>query len=97
LYRYSTGEVLDGRYQVLEKHGGGVFSTVVKAKDLQVAAAADDAAGGGDDAGAMTAGGEYSEVAIKVIRANETMYKVGAVQVQSSLPIAREHLVAFKP
>lgn len=52
---YRFGEVLDGRYEVIAAHGKGVFSTVVRAKDLK--------AGKGDP----------EEVAIKIIRNNETM------------------------
>ncbi|XP_020090646.1 serine/threonine-protein kinase prpf4B isoform X2 [Ananas comosus] len=58
-YSYRFGEVLDGRYEVIAAHGKGVFSTVVRAKDLK--------AGKGDP----------EEVAIKIIRNNETMYKAG--------------------
>ena len=32
---YRIGEVLDGRYEVIAAHGKGVFSTVVRAKDLK--------------------------------------------------------------
>eukprot|EP00268_Persea_americana_P010321 TRINITY_DN141_c0_g1_i1.p1 TRINITY_DN141_c0_g1~~TRINITY_DN141_c0_g1_i1.p1 ORF type:complete len:1151 (+),score=273.84 TRINITY_DN141_c0_g1_i1:170-3622(+) len=58
-YSYRFGEVLDGRYEITAAHGKGVFSTVVRAKDLR--------AGKGDP----------EEVAIKIIRNNETMYKAG--------------------
>ncbi|PKA64882.1 Serine/threonine-protein kinase AFC3 [Apostasia shenzhenica] len=58
-YCYRLGEVLDGRYEVIAAHGKGVFSTVVRAKDLK--------AGKGDP----------EEVAIKIIRSNDTMYKAG--------------------
>ncbi|KAK6785949.1 hypothetical protein RDI58_014474 [Solanum bulbocastanum] len=34
-YRYRFGEILDGRYEILAAHGKGVFSTVVRAKDLK--------------------------------------------------------------
>lgn len=47
--------MLDGRYEITAAHGKGVFSTVVRAKDLK----------GGN--------GEPEEVAIKIIRNNETM------------------------
>ncbi|KAG1334893.1 serine/threonine-protein kinase prpf4B [Cocos nucifera] len=56
---YRFGEVLDGRYEVIAAHGKGVFSTVIRAKDLK--------AGKGDP----------EEVAIKIIRNNDTMYKAG--------------------
>ncbi|XP_022150585.1 serine/threonine-protein kinase prpf4B-like [Momordica charantia] len=58
-YNYRFGEVLDGRYEVAAAHGKGVFSTVVRAKDLKA----------GHD--------EPEEVAIKILRSNETMYKAG--------------------
>ncbi|GFP94602.1 serine/threonine-protein kinase prp4 homolog [Phtheirospermum japonicum] len=58
-YGYRFGEVLDGRYEIIAAHGKGVFSTVVRAKDLK--AKPDDP----------------EEVAIKIIRNNETMYKAG--------------------
>ncbi|KAG5462530.1 MAG: hypothetical protein BJ554DRAFT_4753, partial [Olpidium bornovanus] len=62
-YNGPLGEVLDGRYHVYEKLGKGVFSNVVKARDLSSASA--------------KAGGEPAVVAIKLIRNNETMYKAG--------------------
>ncbi|KAK1300044.1 Serine/threonine-protein kinase AFC1 [Acorus calamus] len=58
-YSYRFGELLDGRYEVIAAHGKGVFSTVVRAKDLKP----------GKDG--------PEEVAIKIIRNNETMYKAG--------------------
>ncbi|KAJ6828106.1 serine/threonine-protein kinase prpf4B isoform X1 [Iris pallida] len=56
-YSYRFGEVLDGRYEVIAAHGKGVFSTVVRAKDLK------------------SGKGDPEEVAIKIIRNNDTMYK----------------------
>ncbi|KAK7348772.1 hypothetical protein VNO80_23439 [Phaseolus coccineus] len=58
-YSYRFGEVLDGRYEVIAAHGRGVFSTVVRAKNLE------------------SSNGEPGEVAIKIIRSNDTMYKAG--------------------
>ncbi|BAT93752.1 hypothetical protein VIGAN_08028100 [Vigna angularis var. angularis] len=58
-YSYRIGEILDGRYEVTAAHGRGVFSTVVRAKNLKVG------------------NGEPEEVAIKIIRNNDTMYKAG--------------------
>uniref|UniRef100_A0A803KV34 Serine/threonine-protein kinase PRP4 homolog n=1 Tax=Chenopodium quinoa TaxID=63459 RepID=A0A803KV34_CHEQI len=58
-YSFRFGEVLDSRYEITAAHGKGVFSTVVRAKDLK--------AGSGDP----------EEVAIKIIRNNETMLKAG--------------------
>lgn len=49
------GEILDGRYEITAAHGKGVFSTVVRAKDLKAG------------------NGETEEVAIKIIRNNDTM------------------------
>ncbi|XP_074571552.1 uncharacterized protein LOC141828081 isoform X2 [Curcuma longa] len=57
-YSYRFGELLDGRYEVVAAHGKGVFSTVVRVKDLK-------------------ARKSDPEVAIKIIRNNETMYKAG--------------------
>ncbi|KAL9423390.1 hypothetical protein AB3S75_035475 [Citrus x aurantiifolia] len=63
-YSYRFGEILDGRYEVTAAHGKGVFSTVVRAKDLKAG------------------NGEPEEVAIKIIRNNETMNKAGQTEVQ---------------
>lgn len=52
---YRFGELLDGRYEIAAAHGKGVFSTVVRAKNLKVG------------------NGEPEEVAIKIIRSNDTM------------------------
>ncbi|XP_004297124.1 PREDICTED: serine/threonine-protein kinase prpf4B [Fragaria vesca subsp. vesca] len=61
-YSYRFGELLDGRYEITAAHGKGVFSTVVRAKNLK----ADN--------------GEPEEVAIKIIRSNDTMYKAGMTE-----------------
>ncbi|KAJ7943183.1 Protein kinase-like protein [Quillaja saponaria] len=58
-YNYRFGEILDGRYEVTAAHGRGVFSSVVRARNLE------------------TGKGEPEEVAIKIIRNNDTMYKAG--------------------
>ncbi|XP_010681582.2 uncharacterized protein LOC104896524 [Beta vulgaris subsp. vulgaris] len=58
-YSFRFGEILDSRYEITAAHGKGVFSTVVRAKDLK--------AGSSDP----------EEVAIKIIRNNETMLKAG--------------------
>ncbi|KAJ0974909.1 hypothetical protein J5N97_016874 [Dioscorea zingiberensis] len=82
-YSYRFGEVLDGRYEVIAAHGKGVFSTVVRAKDLK--------AGKGDP----------EEVAIKIIRNNETMYKAGLEELTILKKLAgadpddRRHCVRF--
>ncbi|XWS23259.1 hypothetical protein CRYUN_Cryun29cG0105900 [Craigia yunnanensis] len=63
-YSYRFGELLDSRYEVTAAHGKGVFSIVVRAKDVK--------AGINDP----------EEVAIKIIRNNETMHKAGQLEVQ---------------
>jgi serine/threonine-protein kinase PRP4 len=99
-YRARMGEVLDGRYQVMESHGRGVFSTVVKAKDLQSVVSLNT------DADPQTqtqnvGAGEYSEVALKVIRANETMYKAAQLEItvckklMDADPENKRHCVRF--
>ena len=91
-YRARMGEVLDGRYRVMEGSGRGVFSTVVKAKDTQAS---------GDDEGAVAGEGAFSEVAIKVIRANETMYKAAQLEItvlkklMGADPENKRHCVRF--
>nr|GMD91885.1 serine/threonine-protein kinase prpf4B [Ipomoea batatas] len=52
---YRFGEVLDGRYEIIASHGKGVFSTVVRARDLKAKP------------------GDPEEVAIKMIRNNDTI------------------------
>ncbi|KAG4982951.1 hypothetical protein JHK87_027700 [Glycine soja] len=55
IFGYRIGEILDGRYEVTTAHGKGVFSTVVRTKNLNMG------------------NGELEEVAIKIIRSNDTM------------------------
>ena len=54
---WQVGEVVDNRYEVFATHGRGVFSSVLRARDLLAKGPA----------------GSQQEVAIKIIRANETM------------------------
>ncbi|KAK4793393.1 hypothetical protein SAY86_023828, partial [Trapa natans] len=61
-YSYRFGEILDGRYEVIASHGQGVFSNVVRCKDLQAGA------------------GEPQEVAVKILRNKEAMYKSGLAE-----------------
>ncbi|KAK4791647.1 hypothetical protein SAY86_032060 [Trapa natans] len=61
-YSYRLGEILDGRYEVIAAHGQGVFSNVVRCRDLKARS------------------GEPQEVAVKIIRNNETMYKSGLAE-----------------
>ncbi|CAN4101770.1 unnamed protein product [Withania somnifera] len=73
-YRYRFGEILNDRYEILAAHGKGVFSTVVRAKDLKARP------------------GDPEEVAIKIIRNNETMYKAGMEEL-----VVLKKLVAADP
>nr|GMD21239.1 serine/threonine-protein kinase prpf4B [Ipomoea batatas] len=82
-YSYRFGEVLDGRYEIIASHGKGVFSTVVRARDLKAKP------------------GDPEEVAIKMIRNNETMYKAGMEELVilkklvGADPEDRRHCVRF--
>ncbi|XP_042482834.1 serine/threonine-protein kinase prpf4B-like isoform X2 [Macadamia integrifolia] len=82
-YSYRFGEILDGRYEVTAAHGKGVFSTVVRAKDLK------------------SGKGDPEEVAIKIIRNNDTMYKAGLEELiilkklAGADPENRRHCVRF--
>ncbi|EPS59290.1 hypothetical protein M569_15518 [Genlisea aurea] len=82
-YGYRFGEILEGRYEIIASHGKGVFSTVVRAKDLK------------------TKSGDPEEVAIKIIRNNETMYKAGLEELVilkklvGADPENRRHCVRF--
>lgn len=60
-YKWRTGEMLAGRYEVFAAHGKGVFGSVLRARDHK--------------SHALTLGGQRPEVAIKMARANDTMYK----------------------
>jgi len=88
----SASSSKDGRYEVFATHGKGVFSTVLRARDLASAIGNGTTAAGAAAAG-MAANVEekpesvttsttptYSEVAIKVIRANELMRRAGALE-----------------
>jgi serine/threonine-protein kinase PRP4 len=61
-YNFQVGEIIGARYEVFKAHGRGVFSSVLRARDLGSSIS------------------PFPEVAIKVIRANETMYKAGQVE-----------------
>ncbi|KDQ18713.1 hypothetical protein BOTBODRAFT_52647 [Botryobasidium botryosum FD-172 SS1] len=89
-YQIILGEALDGgRYQVFSSVGKGIFSGVVKARVMK-----DDTEGGNP---AMP-----REVAIKIIRAQETMYKAGLKEVQilnklmQADPDDKRHLVRLE-
>ncbi|KAL4437548.1 hypothetical protein ABPG77_003529 [Micractinium sp. CCAP 211/92] len=68
-YNFQVGEVIGeaggAQYEVYATHGKGVFSSVLRARDLSRR---------DHDTGT------FQEVAIKVIRANETMYKAGQME-----------------
>lgn len=61
-YNFQVGEVLAERYEVVSAHGRGVFSSVLRAKDL------------------LHSREGQNECAVKVIRANDTMYKAGQME-----------------
>lgn len=66
-YRVILGELLDnGRYHVQANLGKGMFASVVRAKDMQNNAGQDGMAGSGPD------------VAIKVVRSQESMCVVNS-------------------
>lgn len=72
-YKVILGEVLEGgRYLVQANLGKGMFSSVVKAKDL-----------GEDGKGIYKAeDGDRREVAIKMVRSQESMFKAGLKEAQ---------------
>ncbi|GAA5931854.1 PRP4 family serine/threonine-protein kinase [Sporobolomyces koalae] len=72
-YKVILGEVLDGgRYLVQANLGKGMFSSVVKAKDL-----------GEEGKGVyQDADGDRREVAIKMVRSQESMFKAGLKEAQ---------------
>lgn len=64
-YQVILGEILDGgRYQVFSSLGKGMFANVVRARVLQDDGQGEQAAGGS---------GREREVAIKIIRSQESM------------------------
>ncbi|KAK9836273.1 hypothetical protein WJX81_001403 [Elliptochloris bilobata] len=64
-YNFQVGELMDERYEVFATHGKGVFSTVLRARDRS---------------GRADALGAFPEVAVKVIRANDIMFKAGQTE-----------------
>ncbi|KAK7233405.1 protein kinase [Aureococcus anophagefferens] len=79
-YMARPGEVIDGRYRVLGVVGRGVFSSVLKARDV-AAEAEDDAAG---------KGGSARYVAVKMIRNNDTMKNLASKEIEL-LKLIAEH------
>lgn len=64
-YNFQVGELLANRYKVFATHGRGVFSSVLRARDVSDASLDQDMC---------------PQVAVKVIRANDTMYKAGKME-----------------
>jgi len=83
-YNFQVGEIIGSRYKVFATHGRGVFSSVLQARDMK--------SGEGDDA-------QAPQVAVKVIRANDTMYKAGQMErailnkLSQSDPDGRKHCI----
>jgi serine/threonine-protein kinase PRP4 len=84
-YVFQVGEIVGDRYEVFATHGRGVFASVLRARDLAAAPPAPGAA--------------PPEVAIKVIRANDTMYKAGQTErvilrkLAEADPAGRRHVI----
>lgn len=84
-YVFQVGEMMDGRYEVFASNGKGVFSTVLRARDVT---SRDEA-------------GRHPEVAIKLIRSNETMFKAAQIEIQvlkllgASDPDNHKHCIRF--
>eukprot|EP00889_Picochlorum_renovo_P005767 jgi/Picre1/32797/NNA_008128.t1 len=66
-YNFQVGEIIRSRYEVFATHGRGVFSSVLRARDVKHLEQ-----GMSKDA--------CPQVAVKVIRANDTMYKAGQTE-----------------
>ncbi|CAG9466171.1 unnamed protein product [Pedinophyceae sp. YPF-701] len=91
-YIWTVGETLDGRYEVFASHGRGVFGSVLRARDLHAPSQVVAAPGG-------AAVEEKPEVAIKVARANETMFRQAQTEklilskIAATDPDGRRHCV----
>ena len=66
-YNFQVGEIIGSKYEVLKTHGRGVFSSVLRARDVSGIKQNIEK----DD---------LPQVAVKVIRANDTMYKAGQME-----------------
>ena len=82
-YNFQVGEMIGSRYKVFATLGRGVFSSVLQARDMKSGEGVDDA----------------PQVAVKVIRANDTMYKAGQMErvilnkLSQSDPEGRKHCI----
>ncbi|KAH9813802.1 CMGC/DYRK/PRP4 protein kinase [Melampsora americana] len=90
-YRVILGELLDnGRYHVHANLGKGMFASVVRAKDMQHNPTKDGSTGLGRD------------VAIKVVRSQESMYKAGQKEasilkkLQETDPNGKYHVIRLE-
>ncbi|GAA5896577.1 hypothetical protein JCM6882_005732 [Rhodosporidiobolus microsporus] len=101
-YKVILGEAMDnGRYHVVANLGKGMFSSVVKARDLGVdgkgAYEDEDAAAGLK--GKRVGEAQRREVAIKLVRSQESMFKAGLKEAQilrrlrDADPDDKKHLV----
>ncbi len=92
-YNFQVGEVIGDRYEVFAVHGKGVFSSVLRARDLRGAlrpSSREDTSAGPSHNGPGNARAPVDltdeekdacpQVAVKIIRANETMYKAGQLE-----------------
>lgn len=70
-YNFQVGEIIGQRYEVLKAHGKGVFSSVLRAKDINSIR---------EQATMNESITPSREVAIKVIRSNDTMYRAGQME-----------------
>jgi len=81
-YRYRLGDLLDGgRYRVCGLQGSGVFSTVLRVKELVQTQSG---------SGAPPTVQEGRELVVKLIRNNETMLKAGLKELEY-LRLLRDH------
>ncbi|BGP45755.1 U4/U6 small nuclear ribonucleoprotein prp4 [Rhodotorula kratochvilovae] len=98
-YRVILGEALDeGRYHVVANLGKGMFSSVVKARDLGEKGSG-KYEGEPGLAGRGVGEGERRDVAIKIVRSQESMFKAGMKEAQilrrlrDADPDDKKHLV----
>ncbi|KAL7342095.1 kinase-like domain-containing protein [Rhodotorula toruloides] len=99
-YRVILGEALDnGRYHVVANLGKGMFSNVVRARDLGEKGEGKYEDEEGGLGGKGVGEGAKREVAIKIVRSQESMYKAGLKEAQilrrlrDADPEDKKHLV----